>query len=79
MLVLTRKLNESVIIGDDIAVTVLAVEGDQVRLGITAPKNVSVHRQEVYEQIKKANLEAARSSTDISSIAKLLPPRNRAK
>jgi carbon storage regulator len=79
MLVLTRKLNESVIIGDDIAVTVLAIEGDQVRLGIAAPKNIPVHRQEVYEQIEKANLEAARSSTDISSIAKLLPPRKPAK
>lgn len=76
MLVLTRKLNESVIIGDDIAVTVLAVEGEQVKLGITAPKQLSVHRQEVYEQIKRENLEAARSSaTDISSVLKFLPRR----
>ncbi len=78
MLVLTRKLNESVIIGDTIAVTVVAVEGDQVKLGITAPKEISVHRQEVYEQIKKANVEAAKSSsTDISSVLKLLPPRKK--
>ena len=76
MLVLTRKPNESIIIGDTIAVSVLAIEGDQVKLGITAPKHVTVHRQEIYEQIKQANVEAARSSsTDISPVAKLLPPR----
>lgn len=78
MLVLTRKPNESVIIGDTIAVTVVAVEGDQVRLGITAPSHVPVHRQEVYEQIKSANVEAAQSSpADISSVLKLLPPRRK--
>ncbi len=76
MLVLTRKTDESVIIGDEIAVTVLGVEGDHVKLGITAPRKVSVHRQEVYEQIKEANEAAARSaSTDVSSVLKLLPPR----
>ena len=76
MLVLTRKPNESVIIGDTIAVTVLAVEGEQVKLGITAPKEVAVHRREVYEQIRKANVEAAQSSSaDFSSVLKLLPPR----
>ena len=78
MLVLTRKTNESIIIGDEIAVSVLAVEGDQVRLGITAPREVSIHRREVYEQIRKANEEAAQSSTtDISSALKLLPPRSK--
>ena len=78
MLVLTRKTNESIIIGDNIAVTVVAVEGDQVRLGITAPKDIAVHRQEVYEQIKKENLEAAQSSsTDISSVLKLMSPRKK--
>jgi len=77
MLVLTRKRNESIIIGDKIAVTVLGVEGDQVRLGITAPKDISVHRREVYEQIKKENVEAAPSITDFSSVLKLLPPRKK--
>jgi carbon storage regulator len=73
MLVLARKPNESIIIGDSIAVTVLGIEGDQVKLGITAPKEISIHRQEVYEQIKRANIEAAKSSpADLSSIAKLL-------
>ena len=76
MLVLTRKTNESIIIGDEIAVMVLGIEGDHVKLGITAPKDIAVHRREVYEQIKKANEEAAQSSsTDISSVIKLLPPR----
>jgi carbon storage regulator len=74
MLVLTRKTDESVIIGDSIAVTVLGIEGDQVKLGITAPKQLPVHRREIYEQIKNANVEAAESSSaDISSILKLLP------
>ncbi len=78
MLVLTRRLNESIIIGDTIAVTVLGVEGDQVKLGITAPRNVAVHRQEVYEQIKKANVEAAQSPpVDITSVLKFLPPRKK--
>jgi len=76
MLVLTRKTNESIIIGDNIAITVVGVEGDHVKLGITAPRDIAVHRREVYEQIKKANEEAAKSSsTDISSVVKLLPPR----
>ncbi len=76
MLVLTRKTNESIIIGDEIAITVLGIEGDHVKLGITAPKEIPVHRREVYEQIKKENVEAAQSSAiDFSSILKLLPPR----
>lgn len=52
MLILTRRVNETIIIGDDITVTVLAVDGMQVRLGINAPKEVEVHREEVYERIR---------------------------
>lgn len=52
MLILTRPINESVIIGDEVKVTVLGVKGNQVRLGIDAPKNVSVHREEIYQRIK---------------------------
>ena len=52
MLVLTRRPNQSIMIGDDIVVTVLEVKGDQIRLGIDAPKDVAVHRQEVYEAIQ---------------------------
>ncbi len=59
MLVLTRRANQSIIIGDDVVVTVLEVRGDQVRIGITAPRNVTVHREEVYKQLHDANVEAA--------------------
>ncbi len=57
MLVLTRKKNESLIIRDDIVITVVDVRGDKVRLGIAAPKDVTVHRREVYDAIKKAEQE----------------------
>lgn len=78
MLVLTRKKDESIIIGDEIAVTVLGIEGDQVRLGITAPRDIAVHRREIYELIKRENVEAARSAAaDFSSVLKLLPPRKK--
>ena len=53
MLVLTRKKNESIVIRDDIVVTVVEVRGDKVRLGIEAPKEVTVHRREVYDKIKE--------------------------
>ena len=51
MLVLTRKVGQSIVIGDEIEVVVLEVRGEQVRIGIKAPKNVTVHRKEIYEQI----------------------------
>jgi carbon storage regulator len=57
MLVLSRKKNESIVIGDNIVITVVDVRGDKVRLGIDAPKDVPVHRREVYEAIKKAEQE----------------------
>jgi carbon storage regulator len=53
MLILTRKVNETLIIGDDVNVTVLGVKGNQVRLGINAPKDVSVHREEIYLRIQQ--------------------------
>lgn len=59
MLVLSRKRNESLIIRDDIIVTVIDVRGDKVRLGIDAPKDVPVHRREVYDTIKKAEQQKA--------------------
>ncbi|MDO5154416.1 MAG: carbon storage regulator CsrA [Eubacteriales bacterium] len=59
MLALSRKANESIIIGNDIEITILEVKGEQVKVGIKAPKSVPVYREEVYMQIKEANKEAA--------------------
>lgn len=57
MLVLTRKVSQSIVIGDGIEVVVLEVRGEQVRLGIKAPKNVAVHRKEIYDQISQEGRE----------------------
>ena len=62
MLVLSRKKTESIMIGDHIEVKILAVEGDQVKLGIVAPKSVIVHRSEVFEAIQQQNKEALNAS-----------------
>ncbi len=64
MLVLTRKVNQSIVIGDEIEVVVLEVRGEQVRLGIRAPKNVSVHRKEIYEQIQDENRAAVETRSE---------------
>ncbi|HRJ27489.1 MAG TPA: carbon storage regulator CsrA [Fimbriimonadaceae bacterium] len=64
MLVLTRKLNQSIVIGDNVEVVVLEVRGEQVRLGIRAPKDVAVHRKEIYDQIQEENRAAADISPD---------------
>ena len=67
MLVLSRQKDESIIIGDDVEIVIVDVRGDKVRLGITAPKNVSVHRREVYEAIqreKKDKAEKAEQSNE---------------
>lgn len=64
MLVLTRKLHQSIVIGDGIEVVVLEVRGEQVRLGIKAPKDVAVHRKEIYEQIQQENQSSAATSPE---------------
>ena len=65
MLVLTRKPNESIMIGNDIEITVLASEGEQIKLGIHAPKNVEIHRKEVYVSIQEENNQATKTETNI--------------
>jgi carbon storage regulator len=61
VLILTRKVGETVMIGDSITVTVLRVKGNQVRLGVNAPKNVSVQREEIFHRIKRENSESTSS------------------
>lgn len=68
MLVLTRKLNEAIQIGDDIEIKVLSIEGDQIKLGIAAPKFVEIHRKEIYIDIQEQNNEAASVSVDLLKI-----------
>ena len=63
MLVLTRKLGESIIIGGNIKITIVAVDGGAVRLGIEAPATVAVYRQELYDAVKKENLQAISSAS----------------
>jgi carbon storage regulator len=53
MLILSRKVNESLMIGDDVSVTVLSIKGGQIRIGISAPRDIAVHRQEIYEKIRQ--------------------------
>jgi carbon storage regulator len=62
MLVLKRKTGEAIQIGDDIELTLLAIEGDQIKLGIKAPRQVDIHRKEVYLSIQEENTEASRST-----------------
>lgn len=59
MLILTRRVGESLMIGDEINVTVLGIRGNQVRIGVNAPKEVAVHREEIYERIKQEQTGAA--------------------
>jgi carbon storage regulator len=77
MLVLSRKPEQSLLLGDDIVVTVLGIEGDRVKLGIQAPRSVSVLRQEVYHQVQSSNTSAAspRIRPQLHSIAAALRER----
>ncbi len=59
MLILTRRVGETLMIGDDISVTVLGVKGNQVRVGVNAPRNVAVHREEIYDRIQKEETQPA--------------------
>lgn len=68
MLILTRKLGESIAIGDEIKITFLEMTGRQLRIGIEAPRNVSVHRAEVYQAIQEQNVQASTSDIGIADI-----------
>lgn len=64
MLILTRRVGESLMIGDEVSVTVLGVKGNQVRIGVNAPRDITVHREEIYERIKQENIDQAGRHTE---------------
>jgi carbon storage regulator len=75
VLVLTRRANQSIMIGADVVVTVLEVRGDQVRIGIDAPRSIAVHREEVFRELEAANRAAASpTSGALEGLAALRPP-----
>ncbi|WP_214847108.1 carbon storage regulator CsrA [Exiguobacterium sp. s193] len=70
MLVLKRKTGEAIQIGDDIELTILAIEGDQIKIGIDAPRQIDIHRKEIYLAIQDENAEASRSTGLMSQLLK---------
>jgi carbon storage regulator len=74
MLVLTRRANQSIVIDGQVTVTVLEIRGDQVRIGIDAPKHVAVHREEVWIELERTNREAASPSVDALDALKDVRP-----
>lgn len=74
MLVLTRRAGESIIIGNDIVVTILEVRGDQVRVGIDAPRTVSVHREEIFRAVERENTAAVAAAERTRAALRRSPP-----
>lgn len=74
MLILSRKVNEKIMIGEDISLTIIEIRGDQVKIGVEAPKSVKVFRQEVYEAIQNENRAAATSLPNLDSLQNLIIP-----
>ena len=70
MLVLSRKSEESIILGQDIEIKILSIEEDRVKLGITAPKDIEIHRKEIYLQIQEENKAAGKQKIDLESLKK---------
>ena len=75
MLVLSRKINQRIMIGDDIEIVVVDIRGEQVQIGIKAPRDIPVHRLEVYDTIREANVDAARVEDDDLGRLRLKKPR----
>lgn len=71
MLALARKINQSIVIGNDIEITLLEIKGDQIKIGINAPKSVPIYRKEIYEQIQEENKKAAQADVDVASLKNL--------
>ncbi len=71
MLALSRKINESIMLGNDIEITVLEIKGDQVKIGINAPKSIPIYRKEIYLQIQEENRTAASEQIDTATVNKL--------
>ena len=72
MLVLSRKKNESIIIGDTIEIKIISVDGDQVRVGIEAPRHLDVYRKEIYDAIREENRQATKGMADWSAMKQLI-------
>jgi carbon storage regulator len=71
MLILSRKTNEKIMIGDDISVTIIEIRGDQVKIGVEAPKTVKVFRQEVFEAIQSENRAAAKTPVNLEGLSNI--------
>lgn len=72
MLILTRKKGQSIILNNNIEIVISAIDGDQVKIGISAPKEVSILRKELYEEVQQSNKEAIRSKIDPDNLKKLM-------
>ncbi|MCY9660504.1 carbon storage regulator CsrA [Paenibacillus chondroitinus] len=72
MLILTRKKGQSIILNNNIEIVISAIDGDQVKIGISAPKEVSILRKELYEEVQRSNKEAIRSKIDLDNLKKLM-------
>jgi carbon storage regulator len=74
MLVLTRRPGESIIIGDNIVITIIEIKGGQVRVGVDAPRSIDVYREEIYEQVRQENLAAIANVDEIRKAVQSHPP-----
>ena len=77
MLALARKVNESIMLGNDIEITLLEIKGDQVKIGISAPKSVPIYRKEIYLQIQEENKQAAGQEIDVEALKNAFHGKNK--